>query len=166
MPLLSDCIVSTNNFKFQVNTYQFLLEIDIRERSTLRSHIWRRLILAPFTELVRNSSSSFRFLFEVGSDVLLQMSETTPWNDVATIYLRVYFGGEPSEDPYRHTKYRRVYFLSSYSSNTIASPGNQILAIAILSLALSRELTTLIDINYYIIFLAPVTCKSHITYFL
>jgi hypothetical protein len=64
---LSDCIVSATNFKFQVNTYQFLLEIDIRERSTLRSHIWRRLILAPFTELVRNFSSSFRFLFEAAA---------------------------------------------------------------------------------------------------
>lgn len=91
-----------------MNTYQFLLEIDIRERSTLRSHIWHRLILAPLIELPRNSSTSFRFLFEAGSDVLLQMPDTSPWNDVATIYLRVYFGGEPSEEPCRRTKYRRV----------------------------------------------------------
>jgi hypothetical protein len=82
------------------------------------------------------------------------MPETTPWNDIATIYLRVYFGGEPSEEPCRHTKYRRVYFLSSYITNTLANSENQILAIAILSLALSRELT-LIDINYYIIFFGP-----------
>jgi hypothetical protein len=105
MPWLSDCIVSATNFKFQVNTYQFLLEINIRERLTLYgvvsfSHYsWK---------LLRNSSSSFRFLFNTGSDVLLQMPETTPWNDVATIYLRVYFGGEPSEEPCRRTKYRRV----------------------------------------------------------
>jgi hypothetical protein len=108
MPWLSDCIVSANNFKFQVNTYQFLLEIDIRERSTLRSRIWHRLTLALFLELLRNSSASFRFLFVAGSDFLLQIPATTPWNDVATICLRVYFGGEPSEEPCRRTKYRRV----------------------------------------------------------
>ena len=82
-----------------------------------------------------NSSSLVYIPSSYSSNSLAYISSSHSGNSLA--YIPSSYGGNSL-----------VYSLGNYGGNTLASPGNQILAIALLSLALSRELT-LIDIDYY-----------------